>query len=187
MHLRTCAGGAEPAIGDGWGSAAGGLVRCWCGAGRAPACDDPSLCGGRGVVAHPGAGACGGEEVLAYIVLSFTVGWFTSLFPVRLDAGAIAVAEALGGGPALGQALKLIKEQLRGVPNNGLGYGLLRYLNQQTGSQLARFASPQIGFNYLGRFTGGLAADWARAPEAVRLGGGGDAGMPLAQIGRAHV
>src|SRR5437764_1272238 len=122
----------------------------------------------------------GREEVLADIDLSRTVGWFTSLFPVRLDAGAISVAEALAGGPALGRALKLIKEQLRGVPNNGLGYGLLRYLNQQTGSQLARFASPQIGFNYLGRFTGGLAADWARAPEAVRLGGGGDAGMPLA-------
>ncbi|TMJ98089.1 MAG: non-ribosomal peptide synthetase, partial [Alphaproteobacteria bacterium] len=122
----------------------------------------------------------GREEVLADIDLSRTVGWFTSLFPVRLDAGAIAVAEALAGGPALGRALKLIKEQLRGVPNNGLGYGLLRYLNQQTGSQLARFASPQIGFNYLGRFTGGLGADWARAPEAVRLGGGGDAGMPLA-------
>src|SRR6184192_908300 len=122
----------------------------------------------------------GREEVLADIDLSRTVGWFTSLFPVRLDAGAISVAEALAGGPALGRALKLIKEQLRGVPNNGLGYGLLRYLNQQTGSQLARFASPQIGFNYLGRFTGGLGADWARAPEAVRLGGGGDAGMPLA-------
>src|SRR5947208_515585 len=129
----------------------------------------------------------GREEVLADIDLSRTGGWFTSLFPVRLDAGAISVAEALAGGPALGRALKLIKEQLRGVPNNGLGYGLLRYLNQQTGSQLARFASPQIGFNYLGLFAGGLAADWARAPEAVRLGGGGDAGMPLAQIGRAHV
>src|SRR5436305_15311350 len=60
MYLRTCAGVAEPAIGDGWSSAAGDLVRCWCGAGWAPACDDPSLCGGRGVVAHPGAGACGG-------------------------------------------------------------------------------------------------------------------------------
>jgi len=96
----------------------------------------------------------GREEVLADIDLSRTVGWFTSLFPVRLDAGGVDVAEALAGGPALGRALKLIKEQLRGVPNNGLGYGLLRYLNRQTGSQLAKFAAPQIGFNYLGRFAG---------------------------------
>jgi len=29
----------------------------------------------------------GREEVLADIDLSRTVGWFTSLFPVRLDAG----------------------------------------------------------------------------------------------------
>jgi len=122
----------------------------------------------------------GREEVLADIDLSRTVGWFTSLFPVRLDAGGVDVAEALAGGPALGRALKLIKEQLRGVPNNGLGYGLLRYLNRQTGSQLAKFAGPQIGFNYLGRFAGASGADWARAPEAVRLGEGGDAAMPLA-------
>src|SRR5215475_485940 len=122
----------------------------------------------------------GREEVLADIDLSRTVGWFTSLFPVRLDAGAVDVAEALSGGAALGQALKLIKEQLRGVPNNGLGYGLLRYLNRQTGWQLARFASPQIGFDYPGRFAGASGAGWARAPEAVRLGEGGDGAMPLA-------
>ena len=82
--------------------------------------------------------------------------------------------------PALGRALKVIKEQLRAVPDNGLGYGLLRYLNAQTASQLAGFAEPQIGFNYLGRFAGARAADWAAAAEAVRLGGGGDRAMPLA-------
>src|SRR5260370_286000 len=147
-------------------------------------------------MARPGAAACGGlvascasrgvggegrEEVLADIDLSRTVGWFTSLFAVRLDAGGVDVAEALAGGPALGRALKLIKEQLRGVPNNGLGYGLLRYLNRQTGSQLAKFAAPQIGFNYLGRFAGASGADWARAPDAVSLGEVGDAALPLAR------
>src|SRR5262245_30087161 len=122
----------------------------------------------------------GREEVLAEIDLSRTVGWFTSLFPVRLDIGAFDVEEALAGGAALGRALKGIKEQLRAVPHNGLGYGLLRYLNAQTGPQLAGFAAPQIGFNYLGRFAGPAGTEWARAPEAVGLGGGGDAGMPLA-------
>src|SRR6266566_4849023 len=86
----------------------------------------------------------GREEVSADIDLSRTVGWFTSLYPVRLDVGGVDVEEALGGGAALGRALKLIKEQLRGVPGNGLGYGLLRYLNPRTGSQLASFAAPQI-------------------------------------------
>ena len=64
------------------------------------------------------------------VELSRTVGWFTSLYPVRLDPGPLDLDEALAGGPALGRALKLIKEQLRAVPDNGLGYGLLRYLNR---------------------------------------------------------
>ena len=65
------------------------------------------------------------------------------------------------------------------MPDNGLGYGLLRYLNPQTAAQLAGFAAPQIGFNYLGALRlggGGLGA----APEAAALGGGGDPAMPLA-------
>ena len=122
----------------------------------------------------------GREEIFADVELSRTVGWFTSLFPVRLDAGGIDLDEALAGGPALGRALKLIKEQLRAVPDNGLGYGLLRYLNGETGSRLVGFAGPQLGFNYLGRFAGHGVADWSAAPEAGLLGGGGDPGMALA-------
>src|SRR6476619_5475471 len=84
----------------------------------------------------------------------------------------------MAGGGALGRALKSIKEQLRALPDNGLGYGVLRYLNPQTASQLAGFASPQIGFNYLGRFAASAASDWGGADEAVRLGAG-DPAMPL--------
>ena len=64
---------------------------------------------------------------------------------------------------------------MRALPDNGLGYGVLRYLNAQTGLELAGLAAPQIGFNYLGRFAAAAAADWGAAPEAVGLGGGGDA------------
>src|SRR5438552_1020171 len=66
----------------------------------------------------------GREEVFADVDLSHTVGWFTSLFPVRLDAGGLDLEEALVGGAALGRALKLIKEQLRALPDHGLGYGV---------------------------------------------------------------
>ena len=111
----------------------------------------------------------GREEIFADVDLSRTVGWFTSLFPVRLDPGGLDLDEALAGGPALGRALKAIKEQLRAVPDNGLGYGLLRYLNPQTGAQLGGLAAPQIGFNYLGRLAA-PAADWAAAPEARSAG-----------------
>ncbi|MGL4961012.1 MAG: amino acid adenylation domain-containing protein, partial [Inquilinus sp.] len=108
--------------------------------------------------------------------LSRTVGWFTSLFPVRLDPGLVD-----GDGAALGRALKRVKEQLRALPDNGLGYGLLRHLNPETGPQLAALGAPQVAFNYLGRFAG-LEGDgagaWSLAPEAAGLGGG-DPAMPL--------
>ena len=79
----------------------------------------------------------------------------------------------------MGRTLKSIKEQLRALPNNGLGYGLLRYLNRETGPQLAGHAPPQIGFNYLGRVAGSDTADWRFAgEEGVRLGGS-DPQMPL--------
>ena len=122
----------------------------------------------------------GREEVFADAELSRTVGWFTSLMPVRLDPGALDLAEAMAGGPALGRALKLIKEQLRALPDNGLGYGLLRYLNRETAPQLAGHAAPQLGFNYLGRFAAAEGADWAASGEGMTLGGGGDPAMALA-------
>ena len=84
--------------------------------------------------------------------LSRTVGWFTAVHPVRLDPGLLPWDEVAAGGPGLGRAVKLVKEQLRAVPGDGLGFGLLRYLNPQTGPVLAAAAEPQIGFNYLGRF-----------------------------------
>ena len=61
----------------------------------------------------------GREELGEEVDVSRTVGWFTTLFPVRLE---IKAREQPGA------ALKRIKEQLRGVPQRGIGYGLLRYL-----------------------------------------------------------
>src|SRR5262249_52374110 len=121
----------------------------------------------------------GREDVSPDTDLSRTVGWFTSAFPVRLESGAIDVDEALAGGPALGRALKRIKEQLRALPDNGLGYGLLRYLNPQTAAQLKGLAAPRIGFNYLGRLATSEETGWAMAPDAPRFGGD-DPAMPLA-------
>ncbi len=50
--------------------------------------------------------------------LSRTVGWFTTLFPCRLDSRATADA---------GSALKRVKEQLRQVPDRASATALLRY------------------------------------------------------------
>src|SRR2546428_624219 len=110
----------------------------------------------------------GREEGSADIDLSGTAGWFSSLYPVRLDVGGVDVEEALAGGAGLGRALKQIKEQLRAVPGNGLGYGLLRYLQPRTALQLAGFAAPQIGFNYLGRFAAPAGGGLGRAAAGGR-------------------
>ncbi|GGL11304.1 non-ribosomal peptide synthetase [Nocardia jinanensis] len=88
--------------------------------------------------------------------LTRTVGWFTTSFPLRLDLSDIDLDDACAGGPAMGAAVKSVKEQLRAVPDHGIGYGLLRYLDEDTEPVLRTLPSPQIGFNYLGRIATGM-------------------------------
>jgi non-ribosomal peptide synthase protein (TIGR01720 family) len=56
-----------------------------------------------------------------------------------------------------GERLTQIKEQLRAIPNSGIGYGLLRYLSPDAAvrAALARDSEPDILFNYLGQFDRG--------------------------------
>ncbi|MCX5045886.1 amino acid adenylation domain-containing protein [Aldersonia sp. NBC_00410] len=116
--------------------------------------------------------------------LSRTVGWFTSRYPVRLDTAGIALDEALAGGPATGLAVQTIKEQLRAVPDNGIGYGLLRYLNDETAGQLPALAPAEISFNYLGRISAADLPDeigemgWIPAGDVGPLTAGPDPDMP---------
>ena len=127
------------------------------------------------------------EALFAGVDLSRTVGWFTSLHPVRLEPGldAAGVAEALAGGAAAGLALKRVKEQLRAVPGEGIGFGLLRHLNPDAAAGLAGLPRPALLFNYLGQFDRLLpgeaaAAGWALAGDA--------AGAAVAEArGRGHL
>jgi non-ribosomal peptide synthase protein (TIGR01720 family) len=122
----------------------------------------------------------GREEFASGIDLSRTLGWFTSVFPVRLDPGAVDVEDALAGGPGAGQALKRIKEQIRAIPDRGLGFGVLRYLNAEAGAELGGYDGPQISFNYLGRFGSSVAGPWRPMAGYGVLAGGFDDGMPVA-------
>ncbi|MEN3615864.1 amino acid adenylation domain-containing protein, partial [Plantactinospora sp. ZYX-F-223] len=107
----------------------------------------------------------GREAVDPALDLSRTVGWFTSMHPVRIDPGALAPDAVEAAGPDLGEALKRVKEQLRAFPDKGIGYGLLRYLNPETSARLAAAPPPPVAFNYLGRLRadgdGPEAAGWA--------------------------
>ena len=87
----------------------------------------------------------GREELFAGVDLSRTVGWFTSKFPVVLKRGPSTHP---------GECLKAVKEQLRQVPNRGVGFGVLRYLNRdrKVQAKLGDGVQPEVSFNYLGQF-----------------------------------
>ena len=85
-----------------------------------------------------------------------TLGWFTTVFPVRLAAGRAVTVEELEADPASGRALlDVVAGELDSIPNRGLDYGLLRYARQE--SALVEAVDPQVEFNYLGRFDLGVA------------------------------
>ncbi|MEM1311441.1 MAG: condensation domain-containing protein, partial [Cyanobacteria bacterium P01_H01_bin.153] len=76
---------------------------------------------------------------LAGLDVSRTVGWFTAVYPLRLEIPAGAIAEQL----------RSVKEQLRSVPHQGMGYGILRYLAAEADPALNSPAA--VSFNYLGQ------------------------------------
>ena len=86
----------------------------------------------------------GREDVLPGIDIPRTVGWFTSLFPVRLELGPVQ---------HVGEELKAVKEELRRLPHRGMSYGVLRYLSDNPAIRQALEALPpaEISFNYLGQ------------------------------------
>ncbi|MET7703167.1 amino acid adenylation domain-containing protein [Streptomyces sp. NPDC005485] len=124
----------------------------------------------------------GREQLSDTLDLSRTVGWFTSAFPVRLDPGTLDWDEVWAGGPALATALKKVKEQLRALPDRGVGHGLLRYLNPHAARALAGYHRPQIGFNYMGRFDARETGLWEPAGGDGVVGTGAHPGMPLPHV-----
>ncbi|MFJ2774001.1 amino acid adenylation domain-containing protein [Streptomyces sp. NPDC087300] len=116
------------------------------------------------------------EELHPGTDLSRTVGWFTTLHPLRL-----ATDPEGTGGATPGVLVKHVKEQVRAVRDHGVGHGQLRYLNPRTRQLLEATPAPEFGFNYLGHFTGSdtaeEAADWAAVSRGLA---GQDPGAPLA-------
>ncbi|WP_419998127.1 amino acid adenylation domain-containing protein [Streptomyces boninensis] len=114
---------------------------------------------------------------------SGTVGWLTSLYPVRLDPGLAGwTADGDAADPRLATAVRKVAAQLGEVPRHGLGFGLLRYLNQETAAELQHLPVPQICFNYLGRHTQTDDGDWSPAPESDALPLGADPRMPMPHV-----
>ena len=115
--------------------------------------------------------------------LTTTVGWFTSCFPVRLDLRGVDIDDAFAGGAAAGLAIKRVKEHLRAVPDNGIGYGMVRHLDPRGRAELGNRPEPQISLNYLGRAgSREFSGPWAPSTEFAALAGTRDPNMALAAV-----
>lgn len=80
----------------------------------------------------------GREDLFNDIDVSRTVGWFTTISPVRVP---VANSESLIS------TLKQVKELMRSRPRHGIGFGLLHFSSIDKDLPMA-----QVSFNYLGQF-----------------------------------
>jgi non-ribosomal peptide synthase protein (TIGR01720 family) len=94
----------------------------------------------------------GREDLGDALDLSRTVGWFTSLFPVRLDCPP---------GTDAGALLTATKETIRRLPRHGIGFGLLAYLcaDPAIRREATSWPRPEVCFNYLGQVDHTLGSD----------------------------
>ncbi|WFA19153.1 amino acid adenylation domain-containing protein [Paenibacillus mucilaginosus] len=84
----------------------------------------------------------GRQPLGSEIDMTRTIGWFTTQYPVLLESPSDAPLSA---------QIKKVKEDLRRIPNKGIGYGICRYLGS-TEEEQTWSAEPEISFNYLGQF-----------------------------------
>ncbi|MSO00263.1 lichenysin non-ribosomal peptide synthetase LicA [Bacillus paralicheniformis] len=84
----------------------------------------------------------GREDIIDGLNISRTVGWFTSQFPALIQ---------MRHSGDIGYQIKQTKEELRHIPNKGIGYGIYRYLTEE--GKKAQPIKHDISFNYLGQFT----------------------------------
>lgn len=92
-----------------------------------------------------------GRHELAGADLSRTVGWFNSIYPLRIDLSGIHLDEDPAGNPDVAAAVLAVAQRVQSIPDGGVGYGLLRYLNRDTALELPDEMPGRICFNYLGQ------------------------------------
>ncbi|MEN7355346.1 condensation domain-containing protein, partial [Bacillus pumilus] len=97
----------------------------------------------------------GRENILPAVNVSRTIGWFTSMYPVLLD---------MSHADDLSYQIKHLKEELRHIPNKGVGYGILKYLTPDKMKDDISFElAPHISFNYLGQFDEQISGELSRS------------------------
>lgn len=115
----------------------------------------------------------GREPVHPDLDASRTVGWFTSLYPLRFTRD---------GDASLADGMREVRETVRAVPLGGVGYGVLRYL---AGSpEISDAPEPEISYLYLGRYRAADAGDGGGLLSVLRepTGANCDPGMPRPRL-----
>jgi microcystin synthetase protein McyA len=105
----------------------------------------------------------GREVALGGIDVSRTIAWLTLVFPLLIDLRDTDEPDRL---------LKTVKDQMRSIPNEGIGHGLLRYLgpSRELREELDALGSADVFYMYFGRLQqeaqGGLSLlDTDASPE----------------------
>ncbi|MGB4248276.1 MAG: amino acid adenylation domain-containing protein, partial [Pseudohongiellaceae bacterium] len=91
---------------------------------------------------------------------STTLGWMTSAYPLSIDAS----------GADWSARVENVRERTQRVPEQGVGYGVLRYITRHTDLPNV---TPEFTFNYLGRFKHRADGDFAildTNPAGDRMG-----------------
>jgi non-ribosomal peptide synthase protein (TIGR01720 family) len=85
----------------------------------------------------------GREDIFENVSVSRTSGWFTSLYPLVFKYPTIREPD---------KVVAAVKDMIRNIPNGGIGYGALRYLNEKENTNKALKSQPnsELLFNYLG-------------------------------------
>lgn len=93
---------------------------------------------------------------LPEIDISRTVGWFTNLYPVVLTTTIDEDAQ---------KTLTNTRELVHHIPQNGINFGVLAYLNEDIGKKLSSLFQPYLSFNYFGQLSNRQVTGWSLSPE----------------------
>lgn len=106
----------------------------------------------------------GREDLFSELDVSNTVGWFTNLYPVCLESQSSQNPR---------EWIIATKEQLRTIPQKGMGFGLLRYMhNDERVRQSLSAARWDVIFNYLGQFDNVATEDGILTGAEESIGSG---------------
>jgi len=93
----------------------------------------------------------GREALFEDVDLTRTVGWFTSVYPIRLE---------ISSGLRVSERLRQVKREVLQAPRNGLSFGLLTYLSEGDAAEGMRdLPQAEVSFNYLGQLDRAMGGD----------------------------